>query len=822
MKIMHPEVPDPLRYISAAMLEFAALQTLVAGYSATAAGRAWTVRLAPSGERDWMTAEQQAVHQARQLLDAGMGFDFFGLSDPTVALERALIPESILDAAELMELARLAELLHRFQNWWRALPGERKSEMPELHRAAAPVVESHLHALIEAIVGKFEPDGTLADHASPELARIRRTMARQHAAIESSLREMVRRLGTDGPLQDSVITVRGDRFVLPVKAEWKRRVPGVLHGASSTGQTLFVEPLETIEQNNELQRLLEEEQAEVRRILARMTRAVAEHAPAMARGAAVLAGFDSLFGRARFAQVFQCTVPRFSPDARRFLLRGARHPLLEERLRTAGGQAQAVVPLDLELTVDAPQLVISGPNTGGKTVALKTVGLLSLMAQAGIPVPAEEAELPVLDGVYADIGDAQSIAQNLSTFSAHITRIREIAASAGPQSLVLLDELGSATDPEEGAALATAIAAHFLERRSWCLISTHHTAMKVYAVNTPGVQNAAAGFDEETFAPTYQIRMGVPGISAGIQIARRLGLDPAIIADATARMGSQVAQIGRFLDQLHADLLAVADERNQLRGREQELARERERLDRETRREEQTRVQQLEAKLASLTRSFEAQLRDLLRVVEDKSLQQKTAKLAERGMAKLRRELREQVNATVVAHTTGADAGDPNAEPHIVRDVATGDTVHLRSLGKTARIERQTDTDSFEVSIGALKMRIRRDDIARVVARAGQSPVERARSRGIRVALAKDDATVASELNVVGRTVDEAIDMLDKFLDDAFLHGVPKVRIVHGSGMGILRKALRSRLAHHPHAGAVSEPPQNLGGAGVTEVELRD
>ncbi len=819
---MHPEIPSPLPHTSAAMLEFPALRELVAGYSATPVGREWVLSLEPSGDRAWIVAEQQKVREAIRLLVAGLGFDCFGLTDPTAALERASIAEAVLEPAELMELGRLAEMLGQFQNWVRAMPGELQAEISGLRLVAAPVLQSALGEMLDAIAGKFEPDGSLADHASPELARIRRQIGRQHAAIESSLRDMVRRLGPDGPLQDSLITVRGDRFVLPVKADAKRRVPGVLHGTSSSGQTLFVEPLETIEQNNELQRLLEEEQAEVRRILARMTRVVAANATVLGSGAAVLAEFDALFGRARFAQAFQCTTPQFPADSQRIVLRGARHPLLEERLRRAAGGARSVVPLDLELTSDMRQLVISGPNTGGKTVALKTTGLLLLMAQAGFPVPAEAAELPLLDGVYADIGDAQSIAQNLSTFSAHITRLNQIAAEATAHSLVLLDELGSATDPEEGAALAAAIAQFFLERRSWCLISTHHTALKVYAVNTPGVQNAAAGFDEETFAPTYHIRMGVPGVSAGIQIARRLGLDAEIIAEATRRMGSQTEQIGRFLDKLHADLLALAAERDSLQQREQELARQRETLERETRREEQSRVQQLEAKLASLTRSFEAQLRDLLRTVEDKSLQQKAAKQGERGMLKLRREMREQVNATVVAHTTGADAGDPNATPHIVQDVAAGDTVHLRSLGKTAVVERQTAADSFEVSIGALKMRIRRDDIARVVTRAGQTPVDRARSRGIRVSLAHEDAAVPSELNVIGRTVEEALEQLEKFLDDAFLHGVPKVRIVHGSGMGVLRKAVRSRLAQHPHAGAVSEPAQNLGGSGVTEVELRD
>ncbi|MEO6964749.1 MAG: Smr/MutS family protein, partial [Acidobacteriaceae bacterium] len=392
-----------------------------------------------------------------------------------------------------------------------------------------------------------------------------------------------------------------------------------------------------------------------------------------------------------------------------------------------------------------------------------------------------------------------------------------------------LDELGSATDPEEGAALAAAIAAHFVARRAWCLISTHHTSLKVYAANTPGVQNAAAGFEEETFAPTYQIRIGVPGVSAGIHIAERLGMDAALVADARQRLGKQTAEIGRFLDRLHADLLAVNTERAQLQRGEQELLQERERLEREGRQEQQRKVKEMEGKLASLLNAFESQVRETLRGIEDRTAQQKVAKQADRGLAKLRREFREQVDATVVAHRTGADRGDPNAQPHIVRQVGVGDTVRLRSLGKAAVVQRQVDDDNFEVAAGQLKMRIRRSDIAEVVASATErtqaTPILAARSKGIRVSLARDSTretvSAATEINVIGRNVEEATDEVERFLDQAFLEGLPRVRIVHGVGMGILRKALRTYLTRHPQVARVSEPPQNEGGAGATIVELR-
>jgi DNA mismatch repair protein MutS2 len=668
------------------------------------------------------------------------------------------------------------------------------------------------------------------------LARIRRQIERQQRQIEEALRTTLRRMGESGSLQEELITIRGERFVIPVKVEWKRRIPGVVHGTSSSGQTVFVELLETIEQNNELQRLLEEEQAEVQRILAEITRSLAAHAGAIAEGAKILAEVESLFARARFATEFDCAVPEFFPadnssadnssadqPETRLALFAARHPLLEKRLRAAGGK---VVPLFLDLGSDARQLIVSGPNTGGKTVALKTVGLLALMAQAGVPVSAERAQLPVFDAVLADIGDAQSIERDLSTYSAHITRLDEIAHQATADSLVLLDELGTATDPEEGAALAAAIAEHFLKLRAWCLVSTHHTSLKVYAANTAGVQNASAGFDELTLAPTYQIRVGVPGASAGINIAQRLGLDAGIIAAARQRLGSQTEEVARFLDHLHRDLLAVSNERDHLRLREQELARERNKLEVEGRKEQKLKVRMLEDKLASLLKDFEYQVKETLRAIEDRSLQQKVSKDAERRMVRLRREFREQFDMTVVAHQGGADQGDANAQQHIVREVQVGDTVKLRSLGKAAEVRRQIDADTFEVAAGALKMRIRRDDIAEVIAHARQqqqstSPLESARRKGIRVSLSRPETAASMEINVIGSTVDEATDAIEKFLDRAFLDGLPRIRVVHGSGMGVLRKALRAYLERHPQVASVSEPPQNEGGAGATVVELR-
>jgi DNA mismatch repair protein MutS2 len=551
-----------------------------------------------------------------------------------------------------------------------------------------------------------------------------------------------------------------------------------------------------------------------------MTRQIGQYAPVILKGAEVLAEVDTLQARARFALEFNCVEPKLDPEGSELRLKEARHPLLEKRLRKTGGR---VVPISLSLTSDARQLIISGPNTGGKTVGLKTAGLLAIMAQSGVPVPAEEAVLPVFDAMLADIGDAQSIEQNLSTFSAHIVNLNRIAALADASSLVLLDELGSATDPEEGAALAVAIAEHFLRARAWTIISTHHTSLKVYAANTPGVINAAVGFDERTLAPTYELRQGVPGASAGINIAARLGLAPDMIEAARSRLSTQTQDIGRVIDSLHEQLRAATAERERLEQLERELRRERARLEVEGMKEQRAKVRELEQKLESLLKNFEYQARETVRVIDDRAAQQKLSKEAERRISRLRREFAESFNSAVVAHHTGADKGDRNAEPHIVRHVATGDIVKLRTLGKTARIERQIDDKMFEVSVGAMKMRIARDEIAEVVRpAASETPLQAARSRrGVSVSVADPDENLGWEINVIGRTADEAQDEVEKFLDRAFLAGLPRVRIIHGTGMGILRRTLREYLRQHPQVAQVTEPPQNEGGAGATVVEFK-
>jgi DNA mismatch repair protein MutS2 len=814
-----PNIPSPLAEASSVALEWPRLRELIAGHATSPLGRAWVLALEPCADRTWIEAQQQRTGEIRDLLTGGGSFEFHGLFDPTERLEQARLEGAALEALVINALLTVVERVAA----WRALlisPVGRARVWPGIAGLSAALVEHDFAPLLHALRGKIEPDGSISDDASHELRRIRRAMERQHRAIEESLRKSLRALASEGSTQEELITVRGERFVIPVKAEFRKRVPGVIHGSSSSGQTVFVEPLETIEQNNELVRLLDEEQREIHRILVAMTRAIGEQADAILLGATVLAEVESHFARARFANELECVRPSFG---NLLSFKGARHPLLELRLRRSGVTA---VPLTFVLEADARQLIISGPNTGGKTVALKTTGLLSLMAQAGLPVPAEAATLPLFQAIYADIGDAQSIESNLSSFSAHILNVDRIARVADADSLVLLDELGSATDPEEGSALAVAIAGHFLNVHAWSCITTHLTSLKVYAANRAGVLNAAVGFDQATLSPTYQLRLGVPGASAGLNIAERLGLMAEIVASARAQLTTQAADIGVLLDQLHAQLTAASSEREALRVREREIARERLRLETEGRAEQKARTKELEAKLNSLIGEFETQLREMVKAIDDKAVAKKIARDSSARIARLRREFSEQFNSTVVAHTTGADKNDPavQAAGRVVaaRAVKAGDLVKLKSLGRQARVERVIDGKNFEVLVGTMKMRVAESDIAEVTPVVALTPLEAARRRGgITVQMTSDSDSVPMEINVIGRTAEEAQDEVSRYLDRAFMAGLPHVRIVHGTGMGVLRRTLREFLKNHPQVTNVTEPPHNQGGQGATEVELR-
>src|SRR5689334_5171194 len=494
---------DQLLHTSARVLEFDSVREMLMGYASSPLGKERIAALEPrnSSARQWIERQQQLTNEIRRYFRAGGRFEFGGLLDLRTLLEKTRIEGAALELEEIRDALLLADRAAQWREIGLHPPATVNEPWPAVEELTREIAD--FSSLLAYFKNKILPDGSLDDKASPELARIRREIEKQRRSIQESLRGYLRRLAEGGAVQDELITIRGERFVIPVKIEQKRRVQGVVHGASSSGQTVFIEPLETIEQNNELVRLLEEELVEIHRILIEMTQRIGANADQILAAVDALAELELQFAKAHFAENYNCVAVQLSGSAQsesrkpeagaRLLLQNARHPLLERNLKAKGA---SVVPVSVELEGERRQLIITGPNTGGKTVTLKTVGLLALMAQSGLPVPADRAELPVFDAVLADIGDYQSIEQNLSTFSAHVTNIHFISPTTTANSLLLLDELRPPTHPDEGAALAVPIAGHFAAIGRLTVISTHHTSLKVYAANTPGVINAAVGFNE--------------------------------------------------------------------------------------------------------------------------------------------------------------------------------------------------------------------------------------------------------------------------------------------------------------------------------------
>ncbi len=649
----------------------------------------------------------------------------------------------------------------------------------------------------------------MADHASVALARLRRDIERQRKSIQSSLERFLKAHQEEGVLQEEFVTIRNERFVVPIVAGQRRKVDGVIHAASASGHTLFVEPLETIDLNNELVRLTEEETQEVHRILRELTARLRGYAESIRQTMVQLGELEMIFGKARFAIEFDCAIPRFGG---RLLLRDARHPLLQDVLRK---QRKTVVPISLELNEQSKTLLISGPNTGGKTVTLKTVGLLTLMAQSGLPVPAAEAEFPIFDQVLADIGDNQSIQESLSTFSAHISHIREMALDVTPDSLVLLDELGAATDPEEGGALGVAVVDHFRAAGAYTLASTHLLALKIYGANTKGVLNASMGFDEQTLEPTYVLHTGMPGKSAGLEIATRLGMPEDIMNRARAAMSDRERDLGRFLSELHQRLKDVQTLEAELRRKTAELAAREKEVAREWEKRESTKLKELERRTEQMLAKFDEQAQQTIDQIIHGADQRKAADQAQRRVAKTKRELREEFQTTVLSTQDESRQGELR-RPKIEEGVR----VRLQGIRELARVRRILDNDRLEVDAGFMKMQVSVDDVLEVFPDTGGSPSKL--PKNVTYKPAPELSPVHQEINVIGQRAEEARDNVDQFLDRAVMATANRVRIVHGHGMGILRKVLWELLEKHPHVEKHYQAPPSEGGTGATIVELKE
>ena len=759
---------------------------------------------------DWLReAEAHVGHRDERPLP---GFD--GLRDVRDALTRMEVRGTVLEGPDIRSLL---ELLERCSET-RARLSAVTTTHPRLGGFAEDLGE--FRPLLKQLAGKILPNGEPADDASPGLARVRGKIERHRSLVRKSLEKFVRTLEEQGSLRDDYVTIRNGRLVVPVKAEWKWRVEGVIHTASSTGQTVFIEPVATLDLNNRLVKLLEDEKRETHRILRQITARLREEAGAIELAVRTLAGLELIFTKARFGRHFRCSIPAFAGDSeRRLALSGARHPLLEEVLR---GTESEVVPLRLKLDTENRVVIISGPNAGGKTIVLKTVGLLSLMAQAGLPIPAVEAELPWFENIEADIGDAQSIAESLSTFSAHIARIREMITAATADSLVLLDELGAATDPEEGGALGIAVVDHFRDRGAFTIASTHLPALKTYAAATEGVENASVGFDEETLRPNYRFSPGNPGQSASLAMAERFGLPASIIERAHQALDPEQRQTARFLRHLHQQVEQSEAATRELREAERLLRDRESNLAREWESREKAKLRELEQKVDQHLARFEIDHQKALDELAQSGAKRRALTEAQRRAAKRKRELREDVRSTVDASLGRSTANaEPAEEPRVVE---IGARVRLVDLGVTGHVTAKISGALWEVAAGQLKVRVSERDIAVIPAGSDSSTPSSSYGslpRGVTFRGQRRDASTLSEINVIGSRADEARDAVDKFLDDAVLAEIDRVRVIHGYGKEILRRELWRMFAAHPQVARYYQAEQVEGGAGATIVEVK-
>jgi DNA mismatch repair protein MutS2 len=792
------------------VLEFDKLLQLLRQRTTCAPGRRFVDGLQPGVDRTAITAVFALIREAREWLRAARELGFGGLADPQNWLERIEGPGMVLEAREFLDAATLLETA----GWLRQQFRDEETKFPLLAGRAAALNE--FKDLLAVIRRSVMPNGEISDDASPALRRIRASITQTRDAIQKTLKHILRTKNAEAG--EDYVTLRNDRFVIPLRAENRRSVPGIVHGASATGQTIFMEPLETVETNNQLVQLREDEAAEIVRILRELTEKLQRVREPLALAAETIAELDSVFARARFAQEFDAAIPEFS-EAGELRLDAARHPVLENKLRKEG---RAVVPMTLALGGEERVLVISGPNTGGKTVALKTTGIAALSAQSGIPVAAQRAVLPFFDRVLVDIGDEQSIAADLSTFSAHMLNLKAMLEAATPESLVLVDEMGTGTAPEEGAALAVALLDEFRAKNCIVLATTHHDRLKTYASTTPGVLNAAVEFDDVNLRPTYRLMVGVPGGSSGIAIARRLGIAEPIIARARALMAPEALEAADLIAYLHRSRDELDRMQQQMTAERHALEEERKKLRDEWVVRQQNRIRELEEKFAEMQRRFDENVERVVEAVKEKELRGSLDKFARRKAVDVRGEARDELNAAVVQTISESqqDLGAPAAgkETLTQAQLQPGTRIHVRGFSKPV-VLRRIDGNSAEIEAGPLRMKVGLDEITGVQ---GPSTAGGARSAKGTItvrAQASDEGT--GEINLIGCTVEEATERVDKFLDEAALANRSRVRIIHGHGTGALRKGLAQFLSKHPLVDSQSFEPEERGGKAVTVVELR-
>ena len=851
-------------------LEFQRVVTVVTGLAVTSTGRDRLADLHPMIDAGQVVAAQRATTEGTRFLADHPGFPLRAPADLDLILAALGVEGRALEPLRLLGLSEYLESIEQS----RSAVARVAASFPILGALVAAVAS--FKGEIADVRRKIEPSGEVADNASPALAAIRERLRRQKTRLRTTLESFLRGRDTSKYLQEQVITDRSGRYVLMVRAEHRGAIPGIVHGGSASGASLFVEPMETVEINNDIVALEEDEAEEVRRILLALTDNFRARPVELQQSIDVATELDVVQARARFSTITDAVEPVIAADGS-FELRGARHPLLMRRVRERietwsdfsenvnrekSDQVSNPVPVDILLVPPVRVLVVTGPNTGGKTVALKTAGLLAVMAQAGLHIPADKgSRLPVFKSVFADIGDDQSISASLSTFSAHITNVVPMDRNLVLPSLVLLDEVGAGTDPVEGGALGIAVIDHFRQRGSHLIATTHYDSLKSYASTTESVVSAAFGFNAQTFAPTYKLIYGSPGRSLAIEIAARLGMPPDVIAAARENLTEREKQLAEHLARVDHDLraleqerkqaiaerMAVADAEQKLRSREDSV-REREqafrkRLDaklddqlRVARGEIDTVIEGLKARAAELSQQAAVRLKSGEKV--------RAAGISTGDMGTVRGEARAALEAVAARLHGGAgraggasEAGGAGkergagGEEDAEAQLAPGARVVVGGLGLEG-VVIEVHGKHAEIDMRGKRLRAPLKDLRVIAGSASRNPAYTDEQRGAGAAEGRPTVRVSvslqpregslTELNVIGHTADEAIARLEKFLDESTVTDIHELRIVHGHGTGQLRRAIVAFLKDHPLVAKFESAPQNQGGGGATIVELKD
>ncbi len=796
------------------ILEFNKIREIVAGYTSFSGGRDLALAMQPTTEieqaREWQSETREAV----SLFDTDSGVTLGGARDVRRAADNAM-RGFVLSAEDFLAIQSAIVAGRNLRRQLMRL----EERVP--HLAAIAVLIEECRGIVSAITATLDERGDVLDSASPRLAKVRQEQRVVHGRIQDKLQRILNSSMAQF-LQEPIITQRGGRYVIPVRADAKGRLKGIVHDQSGSGATLWVEPLGTVDLNNEYRGLLLEEQEEIQRILRELSNLVADQGDAIIRVVERLAELDLIFARANYALVTNSVEPIFVPwrenrpaltsrhkkaaDATllpardmhpgsTIWIKAARHPLLDPR---------TVVPTNLTLDEDVFIVLITGPNTGGKTVSLKTMGLMALMAQSGLHLPANEARLTVFDNVFADIGDEQSIEQSLSTFSAHMTNIVRILEKIDERSLVLLDELGSGTDPTEGAALAQAVVNFLRDKGATTFVATHYPELKVYASQTPGATNASLLFDMETLSPTYEMTIGLPGRSNAFAIARRLGLDSSILDDAIRQVSADSHQAEDLLDSIYTLREKMEAEEAQTRRALREAETERDRLHRRLEEVEVERGRILEETRQEMKRQIE-----LLQV----EIRQARSKLRDASSLNSVKKLSKQV-ADLEVEQQAVLAPDPVDEPEISRgkrrSLQVGDIVQVRSLNVRGEIVSIGKSEVM-VAVGRLQMRAGYDDVD-----FRERPAQARESEPV----AALHPSPGIELDIRGVRVEDGIERLNRYIDSAFLARLPFVRIIHGKGTGRLREAVREMLSASRQVRSWEEGKDGEGGPGVTVAHM--